>query len=67
MTGLVPVIHVVEPPETLGVAGDGAAWMAGTSPAMTENSACVTQHGARAHDLWSQGSVRAGQPAFFSA
>jgi hypothetical protein len=38
MTGLVPVIHVVELPETLGVAGDGAAWMAGTSPAMTERA-----------------------------
>jgi hypothetical protein len=38
MTGLVPVIHVVQPPETLGVAGNGAAWMAGTSPAMTERA-----------------------------
>jgi hypothetical protein len=40
VTGLVPVIHVVERPETLGVAGNGATWMAGTSPgtspAMTE-------------------------------
>jgi len=38
MTGLVPVIHVVELPETLGGAGDGAAWMAGTGPAMTERA-----------------------------
>jgi hypothetical protein len=44
MTGLVPVIRpnasafgdVVKPPEKLGLAGSGAAWMAGTSPAMTE-------------------------------
>jgi hypothetical protein len=28
MTGLVPVIHVVELPETLGMAVNGAAWMA---------------------------------------
>jgi hypothetical protein len=32
VTGLVPAIHVVELPETLGVAGNGATWMAGTSP-----------------------------------
>ena len=31
MTGLVPVINVVELPETLGVARNGATWMAGTS------------------------------------
>jgi hypothetical protein len=37
MIGLVPVIHVVELPEILGLAGDGAAWRAGTSPAMTES------------------------------
>jgi hypothetical protein len=36
VTGLVPVIHVGERPETLGVAGNGATWMAGTSPAMAE-------------------------------
>jgi len=36
MTGLVPVIHVVKPPERFGLTGSGAAWMAGTSPAMTE-------------------------------
>ena len=30
VTGLVPVIHVVERPETLGVAGNRATWMAGT-------------------------------------
>ena len=40
MTGLGPVIHIVKPPETLGLAGSGAASMAGTSlwtsPAMTE-------------------------------
>jgi len=35
MTGLVPVIHVVKLPETFRSAGSGAAWMAGTSPAMT--------------------------------
>jgi hypothetical protein len=34
-TGLVPVIHVVKLPETFRSAGSGAAWMAGTSPAMT--------------------------------
>jgi hypothetical protein len=38
MTGLVPVIHVVLPPESFGLAGTGAAWMAGTSPAMTERA-----------------------------
>src|SRR3984885_2065210 len=32
MTGLVPVIHVVKRPERLGLARNGAAWMAGTSP-----------------------------------
>jgi hypothetical protein len=37
MTGLVPVIRVVELPETLRVAGNGATWMTGTSPVMTEN------------------------------
>ena len=36
MTGLVPVIHVVELPKTPEVAANGATWMAGTSPAMTE-------------------------------
>jgi len=38
MTGLVPVIHVVQLPETLELAGNGATWMAGTSPAMTERA-----------------------------
>ena len=38
MTGLVPVIHVVKLPETFRSAGSGAAWMAGTSPAMTERA-----------------------------
>jgi hypothetical protein len=32
MTGLVPVIHVVKLLESLGMAVNGAAWMAGTSP-----------------------------------
>jgi hypothetical protein len=36
MTGLVPVIHVVKPPEKLGLAGSGAAWMG--SPAITERA-----------------------------
>jgi hypothetical protein len=36
MTGLVPVIHVVKLPEIWGLAGSVPAWMAGTSPAMTE-------------------------------
>src|ERR1700677_1125650 len=36
MTGLVPVIHVAERPDIPRLAGNGAAWMAGTSPAMTE-------------------------------
>jgi hypothetical protein len=38
MTGLVPVIHVVKLPETFGLAGNGATWMAGTSPGMTESA-----------------------------
>jgi hypothetical protein len=38
MTGLVPVIHVVTLPERFRLAGNGAAWMAGTSPAMTEGA-----------------------------
>jgi hypothetical protein len=38
MTGLVPVIHVVQLPESLGVAGNGAAWMAGKNPAMTDRA-----------------------------
>ena len=38
MTGLVPVIHVVKLPETFRSAGSGGAWMAGTSPAMTERA-----------------------------
>ena len=38
MTGLVQVIHVVELPEPFRLAGSGAAWMAGTSPAMTERA-----------------------------
>jgi hypothetical protein len=45
MTGLVPVIHVVQPPETLGVAGNGAAWMAGTSPAMSASVMSLCQEG----------------------
>jgi len=36
MTGLVPIIHVAEPPDTPRLAASGATWMAGTSPAMTE-------------------------------
>jgi hypothetical protein len=36
MTGLVPIIHVVRPPESFGLAGSGAAWMAGTSLAIME-------------------------------
>jgi hypothetical protein len=35
LTGLVPVIHVVKPPERSQLTKNGAAWMAGTSPAMT--------------------------------
>jgi hypothetical protein len=38
MTGFVPIIHVVKPPESFGLAGSGAARMAGTSPAMTEKA-----------------------------
>jgi len=38
MTGFVPVIHVVKLLERLGMAVNGAAWMAGTSPAMTERA-----------------------------
>ena len=38
MTGLVPVTHVGELPETFRSAGSGAAGMAGTSPAMTERA-----------------------------
>jgi hypothetical protein len=38
MTGLVPVIQVVELPEPFRLAGSGAVWMAGTSPAMTERA-----------------------------
>ena len=46
MTGLVPVMRpnasafgdVVKPPERFRSAGNGAAWMAGTSPAMTERA-----------------------------
>ena len=38
MTGLVPVIHVVELPDTFGGAWNGTTWMAGTSPAMTERA-----------------------------
>jgi hypothetical protein len=39
MTGLVPVIHVVEPPQRFRLAKNGAAWMADTIPAMTERAA----------------------------
>jgi hypothetical protein len=38
MIGLVPVIHVLKAPEGFRLAGNGAAWMAGTSPAMTERA-----------------------------
>ena len=38
MTGLVPVIHVAEPSDGFELAGSRAAWMAGTSPAMTEKA-----------------------------
>jgi hypothetical protein len=36
MAGLVPAIHVMKRRKTGSVAESGAAWMAGTSPAMTE-------------------------------
>jgi hypothetical protein len=32
MTGLVPVIHVVKPPESFELTGNEAAWMAGLVP-----------------------------------
>jgi hypothetical protein len=35
MAGLVPAIHAGPPPRTSNVVRKGAAWMAGTSPAMT--------------------------------
>jgi hypothetical protein len=35
---------VVEPPETFGLAGSGTAWMAGTSPAMTEGAVWTAGH-----------------------
>jgi hypothetical protein len=35
MAGLVPAIHAVPPAQTSKVLFKGAAWMAGTSPAMT--------------------------------
>jgi hypothetical protein len=38
MTGLVPVIHVVKELEKLRIGLNGAAWMAGTSPAMTKRA-----------------------------
>jgi hypothetical protein len=46
MTGLVPVIQpnasafddVVKRPEKLRIGRSGAAWMAGTSPAMTDGA-----------------------------
>src|ERR1700678_43085 len=38
MTGLVPVLHVVPLPGRFRWARNGAAWMAGTSPAMTESA-----------------------------
>jgi hypothetical protein len=42
MTGLVPVIHVVKPQVRFRSAGNGAAWMAGTSPAMTETTGATS-------------------------
>jgi len=42
MTGLDPVIHVVERLERLGGARNGAAWLAGTSPAITERAVIST-------------------------
>ena len=36
MTGLVPVIHIVEQPDVFRWARNGATWMVGTSPAMAE-------------------------------
>jgi hypothetical protein len=38
MTGLVPVIHVVQLPKAFRSTGSGAAWVAGTSPAMTKRA-----------------------------
>jgi hypothetical protein len=35
MTGLVPVIHAATPRLILKIVRNGAAWVAGTSPAMT--------------------------------
>jgi hypothetical protein len=42
MTVLVPVIHVVRQPERFRSAVIGAAWMAGTSPAMTDGEIFVS-------------------------
>jgi hypothetical protein len=56
MTGLVPVIHVVQLPKTFRSAGSGAAWMAGTSP---ETSPAMTKRAAKeAHT--SAAAIRSG-------
>ena len=40
--GIIPVIHVVKQIDVFRLAGNGAAWMAGTSPAMTERAVFFT-------------------------
>jgi hypothetical protein len=53
MTGLVPVIHAVQLPASLGASGGPTTWMAGTSPAMTESGVARRNRGAVfAPDYW---------------
>ena len=51
MTGLVPVIHVVQRRKRFRRSRNGAAWMAGTSPAMTETDEVVAVGGSFRHAL----------------
>jgi hypothetical protein len=45
MPGLVPGIHAETPPHSLKAFDSGAAWMAGTSPAMTIQTLTVPYSG----------------------
>jgi hypothetical protein len=62
MTGLVPVIHVVELSDNFKSSGRGAAWMAGTSPAMTERAAQDAHRNAAANRSGALDAARRAPP-----
>jgi hypothetical protein len=60
MPGLVPGIHALKPARTSRAAHGGAAWMAGTSPAMT------SKVGAKANCIYDSATFRFPQTAMLA-